>query len=241
MKKKQTAKIVCLTVVFVLLLTGCGTQIPDMTDSQREAISEYAAQLLLKYDSGHTSRLVDLDELDTQPEPTKAPGPVSTKPPAGMDETADTPVIDLNGENLPTEKNIHKVLGLHENISVEFVDSSMVTQCADNMTEDLVIEPVEGKELLLCEFILMNNGSQKQSVDMLRENIQYQLVADGKVTNCMMTMLSNDLTTYLGIMEPDESRKVLVITEVDKATVDKATSLYLLIQSETGQGMIKIK
>ena len=64
---------------------------------------------------------------------------------------------------------------------------------------------------------------------------------DGKVANCMVTMLSNDLTTYLGILEPDESRKVLVLTQVERSAVENATELYLLMQSEEGQGIIKIK
>lgn len=41
-----------------LMLTGCGS-IPVMTGEQTEMVSEYAASLLLKYDSANHSRLVD--------------------------------------------------------------------------------------------------------------------------------------------------------------------------------------
>lgn len=239
--KKRIGKLVCLTTLFVITMTGCGARIPDMTDAEREAISEYAVELLLKYDSNNTSRLVDVETLEKEPEPTKRPEPVTTEPPKGMDETEDTPVIDLNGESVNPEGDIHAVLGLEESISLEYLSYRMEQACQDPQSEELVIEAEDGKELLVCELALVNDGAQKQSVDMLRDNIQYQLVIDGKVANCMVTMLSNDLTTYLGILEPDESRKVLVLTQVERATVENATEIYLLLQRQEEQGIIQVK
>ncbi len=239
--RKRIGKLVCLTMLFVWTMTGCGARIPDMTDAEREAISEYAVELLLKYNANDTSRLVDVETLEKEPEPTKQPTPVATEPPKGMDETEDTPVIDLSGESVNPEGNIRAVLGLEESISLEYLSYRMEQECQDPQTEELVIEAEDGKELLVCELALVNDGAQKQSVDMLRDNIQYQLVIDGKVANCMVTMLSNDLTTYLGILEPDESRKVLVLTQVERATVENATEIYLLLQRQEEQGIIQVK
>ena len=48
MKKKW---IFCIcTCLLLFVLGGCGAKIPDMTEEERKAISEYAANLLLKYD-----------------------------------------------------------------------------------------------------------------------------------------------------------------------------------------------
>lgn len=239
--RKRTGKLVCLTMLIVITMTGCGARIPDMTDAEREAISEYAVELLLKYNANDTSRLVDVETLEKEPEPTKKPVPVVTEPPKGMDETEDTTVIDLSGESEMPKGDVHAVLGLAESISLEYVGYRMEQKCQDPQSEELVIEADEGKDLLVCELALVNDGAQRQSVDMLRDNIQYQMVIDGKVANCMVTMLSNDLTTYLGILEPDESRKVLVLTQVERATVENAAEIYLLLQSEEGQGIIQVK
>lgn len=239
--KKRINKLVCLMMLLVIIMTGCGARIPDMTDAEREAISEYAVELLLKYNANDTSRLVDVETLEKEPEPTKRPAPVTTEPPKGMDETEDTPVIDLSGEVQTPGGDIHAVLGLEESISLEFVNYRMEQQCEDPQSEELVIEADPGKSIMVCELALINDGADKQSVDMLRDNIQYQLVIDGKVANCMVTMFSNDLTTYLGILEPDESRKVLVLTQVENTTVEMATEIYLLMQSESGQGIIQVK
>lgn len=238
---KRIKRLICPVAILALTLTGCGSQIPNMTEEQREAISEYAVQLLLKYDTNETSRLVDLDKLEQEPEATKPPKPTTTKPPAGMEETEDTPVIDLTGEETGSVGNIHAALGLHDNISVEYVNCRTEEQYVDELSRELVIEAKEGKVLFICDLVLINDGAGKQSVDMLRNNIQYALRVDDTQLNCMVTMLSNDLTTYLGILEPDQSQKVVVLTEVEKEKVEQAEEICLYVQSEMGKGIIPIK
>lgn len=239
--KKQTGKLVCLIAILVFALTGCGSQIPDMTDAQREAISEYAVQLLLKYDTNQTSRLVDLEVLEKEPEATQAPKPAPTQPPAGMDETVDTPVIDLGGETVENDGNIHDALGLKDDISIEYIGYRVEQNCVDTLSDELVIEASEGKVLLVCDLVLVNDGAEKQSVDMLLNNIQYALKVDDIQLNCMMTMLSYDLTTYLGILDSDQSQKLVILTEVEKEKLDQAKEVVLYVQSELGQGIIRIK
>lgn len=238
---KRLRKLVCPVMLLVFTLTGCGSQIPDLTESQREEISEYAVQLLLKYDTNHSSRLVDLDMLEQEPEATKQPKPEVTQPPVGMEETEDTPIIDLTGEESEAVGNIHDALGLEDNISIEYVACRTEKQFVDELSQELIIEAAEGKVLFVCDLVLINDGSQKQSVDMLRENIQYVLRLDDIQLNCMVTMLSNDLTTYLGILDSDQSKKVVVLTEVEKEKLEQAEEIYLYVQSEMGQGMIPIK
>lgn len=238
---KRTRKLFCLITILVLMLTGCGSRIPDMTEEQREAISEYAVQLLLKYDTNQTSRLVDVDTLEQEPETTKPPKPSVTQPPVGMDETENTPVIDLTGEETGSVGDIHAALGLHDDISIEYINCRTEQQYVDELSQELVIEAKEGKVLFVCELALVNDGNQKQSVDMLRNNIQYALRLDDIQLNCMITMLSSDLTTYLGILDPDQSQKVVVLTEVEKEKLEQAEEICLYVQSEMGKGIIPIK
>jgi len=56
---KKTCHIIGIGIV-VLILSGCAS-IPDMSDEQSEMVSEYAAALMLKYDSENHSRLVSID------------------------------------------------------------------------------------------------------------------------------------------------------------------------------------
>ncbi len=47
-----------LTVACVVLLCGCGDEIPDLDPAVTEQVTEYSAALLLKYDSNTPSRLL---------------------------------------------------------------------------------------------------------------------------------------------------------------------------------------
>jgi len=61
--KKKIVAVVCM---IPLLLGGCNSEFPDLTDEQAKVIGEYAAVTLLKYDANNRSRLVDLDQVDEE-------------------------------------------------------------------------------------------------------------------------------------------------------------------------------
>ncbi len=238
-------KIVVMGFVMTIILhtTGCGSQIPDMTEEQSAAISEYAVELLLKYNAGDDSRLVDLSLLEQEPEPTKQPQPtpIPTKAPTGMDEVTDTPVVEKNEMEILDGSDIKMALGLAESVSFEYVGCQLVDEYVDQAVEELKIEAETGNKLMICEFVLMNDGAEKQSVDMLRDNIKYVLNVDGKAIPCSVTMLSNDLSTYLGILDADESRKVVVVTEEEAEFLINAKDIYFEVQRGEFIAAIPIK
>ncbi|MBQ7933442.1 MAG: hypothetical protein IJ327_01460, partial [Lachnospiraceae bacterium] len=55
-----------LVLNMMLMLAGCGNAIPDMSDDQMDALGEYAAITLMKYDANHRSRLVDLSKYEEE-------------------------------------------------------------------------------------------------------------------------------------------------------------------------------
>ncbi len=230
--KKRYFRYICLMLILMLGLTGCSSTIPDMTDAQREAISEYAVELLLKYDTNQKSRLVDLSAIEEEPEPTATPipQPTATPEPSGMEEVVDTPVIEKEDASVAEGGDIKTVLGLPESISLEYVDCEVVDNYVDVIDESLVIEAGENKKLLVCNFVFVNDGAEKQSVDMLKESIKYVLNADGKTVHCLVTMLSNDLTTYMGILDADESRKVVVLAECEEEMLKDTVEIYLQVE-----------
>ena len=60
--KKRFVVMITLLLVTSLTLSAC-VSLPDLTDEENEMVSEYAASLLLKYDSDNHSRLVDTSEF----------------------------------------------------------------------------------------------------------------------------------------------------------------------------------
>lgn len=229
-------------LLMAVMLGGCGGQIPDMSDEQREAISEYAVGLLLKYDTSQSNRLVDLSllEEDVEPEATEAPvttpeptqAPEATTPPqddeAGMAPTDDTPFVPVGG-TLPEDAyaGVGATLLLPEHVSLEYRDYQVVDSYADPKDAELTLDANPGRSLLVVRFVLLNSGSEVQSVDMLQDNIKHTIMVDGTAVNAMVTLLSNDMITYMGQLAADESVEVVLLAEVEESVIQNAESIYV--------------
>lgn len=221
MKKKW---IFCISVYLCLLaLGGCGAQIPDMTEEEREAISEYAANLLLKYDTGQPSRLVEIGEEEAQntPEPTQTPEPVETTEPevSVVPEATEVPVetfIPQVTEIPETSDLVEDTLMLPESVTLVYDKCEATKSFVDETDGYQTLEAGAGKLLLVIRFTLLNNSNVASDVDMLQDNIVYKVIVDDKVINGMITMVGNDLTTYIGSLQPDESKEVILFAEVEE-------------------------
>ena len=112
----------------MMIFSGCGGRIPDMTEEEQEAISEYAAGLLLKYNTDQDSRLVDLELLEEQevakmpeatPEPTEAPE-ATPEPSAIPEVTPESP--ESGGTSSVEYADLQETLLLSEDIDLAYVD-----------------------------------------------------------------------------------------------------------------------
>ena len=93
MKKKIVAA--ALAILMCLGTTGCGENaIPNLDEEELQAIGEYTAVTLMKYDANRRSRLVELPEETTEPTEPSEQVPQETPEPSGMAPVDETPVID---------------------------------------------------------------------------------------------------------------------------------------------------
>lgn len=231
-------------LLMAAMLGGCGGQIPDMSDEQREAISEYAVDLLLKYDTSQSDRLVDLSllEKNAQPEATEAPvttpepsqAPEATEQPqdegddetTGMKPVEDTPTVSVGGElSEDMYAEIGVTLLLPEHVSLEYRDYQVVDSYTDPKDAELTLDANPGRSLLVVRFVLLNSGSETQSVDMLQDNIKHTIVVDDTVVNAMVTLLSNDMITYMGQLAADESAEVVLLAELEESVIQNAGNI----------------
>ena len=63
MKKRLLMIIAVVTMIFCC---GCGNAIPDLSEEESAMVSEYAAGLLLKYDSEYETKFLNEKELEEQ-------------------------------------------------------------------------------------------------------------------------------------------------------------------------------
>ncbi len=214
----------------MMIFSGCGGRIPDMTEEEQEAISEYAAGLLLKYNTDQDSRLVDLELLEEQevakmpeatPEPTEAPE-ATPEPSAIPEVTPESP--ESGGTSSVEYADLQETLLLSEDIDLVYVDYETVSFYSD---AEQSLDAAEGYCFLVVKCKLTNTGTDKQVVDMMQTNVKHTVIVNGTSINAMVTMLSNDMTTYMGELAAGEEKEIILLAEVEDKLMQEAENIVV--------------
>lgn len=233
MKKKGLA--ILLTICIAFGLSACGENvIPEMTDEELQAVGEYAAITLMKYDANHRSRLVDISQLEEEKEPVV---PMPTTEPVEKEEGM-KPVDDTPVENRTEQENVYsmeEVLGLPDGVAVSFVGHEFCKKYAEDGENDyFAITPSVGKKLLVLKFSLNNTTGQERYVDLLSAGCVSKITVNGDYTRrALTTMLPNDLSTYTETIAAESSREVVLLIEVEEDRVENLSSIVLNLKNES--------
>lgn len=221
MKRRMNAWLILLSMV--LMLGGCGNEIPDMTDEQMDLIGEYAAITLLKYDANNRSRLVDLEQYkDTVEKPqkeseqseeiqeSKEPGSIDN--PLGEDGEAVMP-------EPPVQLTLEEVLDLPAGVKMTYLGSGAYNRYPDAEDKDIFfcLEATAGKKLLVLEFALENQSAESVNVDFFHKECQYRIKGDDNYSrSALTTMLLDDLASYVGSISSGGREELILLFEVDE-------------------------
>ncbi len=216
-------------------LCGCANEIPEMTTEEEQAISEYAAMMLLRYDANNRSRLVDLSKVEEKEQSEQTVPDIKEPEDNTMRPVEDTPVIDStqNG-GIQNVGSMESFFSLPGGVSVVYKGQQICTSYSDAQNDYLVIEASEGNRLLVMSFEIHNQSPETQKIDFLRTEADYKVTVNGTVSQTpWMTMLMNDMSTYVGDVPTGGSQEVVLIVEVDEATSTEIKSLILNVQNES--------
>lgn len=245
--KSKTVKIMTAFCAAALFCTGCGNKIPNMTEEQAQEIGEYAAGLLLRYDANHRSRLVDLSLYESAADQTQeAAASVPQEPEGGMPPVADTPVIAIgegtNGASAPTS-TIEQKLGLPEGLAITYQGARAADSYPDTGESDIfALDAVEGKKLLILEFLIGNQTQEDQAIDLLSMNPVFRVTVNGSYhRNALTTMLEDDLSSFMGTLAPGEEKHVVLVFDIDQDTAAEINSVKLDIKNGATTSTIQLQ
>lgn len=226
--------------MLILGLAGCGeNQIPELTDDQMQLMGEFTAVTLMRYDANHRSRLVDYSLLLGANEPEIEPEPLETQKPAGMDPVDDTPVIGENNQ-AGASASVEETLNLPSGINVTYVGHALYDSYPEG-EEAFIISAAEGKKLLVLSFSVSNTSDQDQFVDLLHIKPEFRITVNGNYTRrALMTLLENDLSTYVGTVTADQSTTVVLVIEMDGETAGNITSITLNLKNDSNSCTIPL-
>lgn len=235
--KMKKQKMGCgIAVLCLMLFTGCGAALPSMTEAQQDAIAEYAVALVMRHTRDYSSRLVDLS-LYEEKEPEKTEEPEA----GGMDETADTPVID-NSENSSDETAYQSIdsLLVPEGVIITYMGSSLLDSYPDGSSDDspyFALDASTGKKLLVLTFSLQNITGEEKNLDInfIAPRCAVR-INDTERTHVISTMLLDDLSTYVGNLAAGEEISLVLLAEVND-TLGTIEKLELTVSTEAGSAV----
>ena len=251
MKTRKILKGMMILGTMTMMVTGCGNQIPDLTEEQAQKIGEYAALTLLKYDTNHQSRLVDeavVEEYEEKLEEEalkESAEPTPTPEPEGMDPVADTPVVEREEDAVVSEVivTMEECLGLPGGVAVTYEGrETYETYPADGSTQNyFTLDASAGKKLLVLNFSLENQTGSDVQIDLFAKDAVFMLSADGvDAQKALTTMLLNDLSTYVGAIEAENSREMVLLFEIDEMTAENLTDIKLQYKNESNVYTIQL-
>jgi hypothetical protein len=199
-------------------------------------VGEYAAMTLLKYDANHRSRLVDIVEETTEAElPTETPTEETT-PPSSTEPSAVPSTEDIS--TVPTDiqsySSIADFLQLPDGIEINYQGMTVCDSYPeDGQTENFfTLDATKGKKLLVLKLGLSNNSGTEQEINILNQKCVFKVtVNDSYTRTALVTMLADDLSTYIGSVQPGASEETVLLIEIDENMASAVTSVSLTIQN----------
>ena len=247
---KRKWKAVCLLMAAALTLAGCGNAIPEMTDEEMQAVGEYAAITLLKYDANHRSRLVDLEVVAQAEaeEKARAQAQAQAKEQAGQEEaggmrpTEDTPVIGADGtQESAAPATMEEILKLPEGMTITYRENEICESYPRGSENAFAISATAGNQLLVLHFDLYNGSGQDQDLDLISLGLNLKVtVNDSYTRRALTTMLPGDLVCYRNTVAADATVEVAAVIEVPTDMAGNVSSLKINLKNESDACTIQL-
>lgn len=246
---KKTAIFLC-SITAAVLMAGCGSVMPDLTQEETETISEYAAGVLLKHDRVSGGRLMSMSEFESEEikkmereTKTDEKEPEQAVEESGADSSDDAEVVDVSqDEETATEpSSIEEFYGIQD-FTFQYAGYEL-TQSYPSGTEGEIffsMDATDGTDLLVMKFTVSNTSSSDQTLNMLDHEARFRVSVNGAAgENALSTMLLNDLQSYDDVVPAGSSVELVSVIEVPQSTV--VETIDLMLRGETGTAVIRLQ
>ncbi len=232
--KRKISMVLTAALLMTGLTGGAENQIKDLSEDEIQAVGEYVALTMMKYDINHRSRLMDLavlDESDSSAE--GAEEEQISEEPSGMAPVDDTPVVNASGkeEQEAPSYSLEEVMGLPEGLEVAFTGQEVYESYPEN-ADYFSLNASEGRKLLVLRFSIVNVGEQEQNVDLLNSGAVFHIKVNETFSRrALTTMLMDDMATYVGTVPAGGSVDTVLVIEVDNGMAESISSVGLSVEN----------
>lgn len=232
---RKTGTFLC-GILAAVLLTGCTSPMPDLTQEESDLISEYAVGILLKYDKNYGNRLVDTSAYEVvveEPEEELLEEEAEQTPEASEDDT-ETVGAGQSEETVISPTTVQEYYDI-DGIEFQYLGYEL-TQSYPSTEDDadlfFSMDATEGEQLLVLKFSATNISSEDRNVNMMDKGVRYLVSINGEPSQrALTTMLLNDMQTYSDIMPAGFSTELVIVVEIPQSVSVESINLIL-----TGNG-----
>lgn len=227
------------------LLCGCLEATP-LTEKEMDAVAEYAASLLLKYDKNYDTPLYYTEERLIRLTPTPTPEPTvkatpTPAPNAGNNDSSGNgsvkePTATPSATPTPASIMYNEAETSAQLTEIIAVDNITITCEAYQIMDSVVSESYfslqakEGRQYIVIYFKLHNNTDQALTFDASGKGLEYSVdVNTGTVSRVSLSMLENDLQ-YMPIEVPaNGTADAVLVFEIADTEIN---TLHLIIEDK---------
>ncbi len=202
-----------------LLLSGCGTQVYELTADEEELIVKYAAYFVAKHNVYQKDGVsnVYLDEADYVEEDI---------------ESENTESTETGGETTPSvdktiESAVKNAIGLGDAVAITYTGSSVEEYIQEGL--GYIANPnIVGNVFYVLKFEVKNVSEQDVELNNLTSGMVYKLDTEVAVSH-RQTYLSNDFSSYIGTIPAGKTVEMVLVFEVSPTNTEKLAEPALKI------------
>ncbi len=249
MKKKTIVFTTALCAV--MTLSGCGSTIPNMTTEESHIISEYAANLLLKYDKNYEVKVVDTtayhEELRKQEEAARKAAEEAAMEAAKKEaEEAAQGSEGANGQEVeqPVVSSIEEFYQI-QGVQIQYAGYGIYNsypEVGEGEEMFFALGATDGNQLLVLNFDVKNISGAEMNLNMMDVNPKFKVSVNGGTNkNTLFTLLPEDLSAFAGALGTDGAVRTVLVTEIPASESQAINSITLTMKSEAGSAQLVLQ
>ena len=234
-------KIALFLCVGLLFLSGCGTQLLNLTEDEESQIISYASYILLKYNGAAQKGITDaqIESSDTTEETQKqeaAEEPSEEETTSG-DAGEQTSSGDASSSAGEEQDSTISDLAIDEVLDFSGCSLSYVScETAEDYTEGTYFSmtPASGCDYLILKFSIANKSDAETNVDLIDQLPMFSAQIDGETYSSLTTVLSGDLANINETIAAGDSLEAVLLFEIPEGSAGAVTSVSVKADGNSG-------
>ena len=234
---KKQKRFLCIVIALMsLVLSGCGTQLYEMTKEEEDLIVQSAAYLVAKHNiqqKDGVSAVVDPDSIVLKNEIEEEISSEEVTEEGQVSGGASQGEATVSGG-----VSLADIMGLGSNVTVSYVESYV----ADNYVEGSAyfVEAEKGKTFYVMKFAIQNTSEEDVVVDNAAIHPVFKLISGNLSVKSEVTFLTTDFSTYQGSIKAGESIETILLFEVSESQAEQITAPELQISIDNEIKNVKL-